>query len=227
MFNGMILFSDNPGDINMAIANHFVVIAMVDDPQKYRPYGIVTLGNLLPPYEAIAAEIDGNKPLSEQIYAQYLNSPNVVNTIGSLLAALVGDKNILLYLPRDESMSFDFIQVFANHMQNMFGIIIGSTAKPSELENNPIKIANIANILYGFDYIPFSMYCEIMPEGCCPSELVCGKMMHSFCYNFKSMQACMEYCMNYIRNEKVQNLYVKKNPEQQPCPVFRVGNGQG
>ena len=40
-----------------------------------------------------------SKALAEQIYAQYLNSPNVVNTIGSLLAALVGDKNILLYLP--------------------------------------------------------------------------------------------------------------------------------
>jgi len=217
---GSILFSDSIDDVKDAIANHFQIVALVDDQQKYQQYGFVTMGVLLPPEQSIFAEIENRYEEAEQLYLEYLNT-TVIEQITALLAALLSGKNLMLYLPMDESMNFKFIQVFSRFFQSMFGITIGSTAVDSSMTNDPVTMQNIANVLYSFNFIPFELYCSLMPIGGSPSEAVCAKMLQSINYNFNNMNECVAYCIQYIANEKEQQR-LKDEGNTMINPVFRV-----
>ena len=221
---GTILFSDSAEEVKNAMANHFSIIALVDDPRGYQEYGIVTLGVLLPPADAICAEIDGNYELAERMYYDYLNT-QCSQVLGMILAALYAGKNLMLFLPPDESMNFKFINIFAQYFASTFGITIGSSAAPTMMASDPRTMANIANVLYSYDFIPFDHFCNLMPMGGFPSEIACAKMMQSLNYNFPGgMEQCVQYCAQYIANEKQQLLARQQNPTQLFAPVFRVNN---
>ena len=201
---GNIIFSDSMEDVQWAMANHYKVIALVDDPTPYRQFSdIVPLSNLLPPTAAITSEIDGDKVTAEAIYRQYLNTKDPMESIGVVLLALMAGINVMIYLPIDESMAFNFIQIFAQYFAEQFGINIGSMAVPATMIGDPQHMACIANLLYSFDYIPFSQYCMMMPAWVPPAPVVIDKMMKAMCYNFPGgMDECVKFCMTYIANSK-------------------------
>lgn len=219
---GSILFTDSIDEVKNFIANQFTVVAMVDNQRQYQQLGFVTMGALLPPESAIFAEIDGNYPAAQAIYKQYLSSAGL-EYIACLLAAMYAGKNIAIYLPADESMNFNFAQVFAQYWAENFGITIGSSAVDSSMELiNPEYMANIANLLYGFGMIPFQLYCSLVPPNTPPSEMVVGKLMQSLNYNFPTMELAVKFCMQYIGNEKYQQSLVDSGEQVNASPVFRV-----
>ena len=222
---GSILFSDSQADLKDAIAGGFTIVALVEDQAKYQGFGFVTLGILLPPPEAISAEIDQRYDEAAAIYISYLNTPERLSVLAMLLTALYSGKKLLIYLPRDESMNFQFIQVFAQFFANYFGITIGSSAVDSNMSMEPACMANIANVMYSFDCIPFNVYCDLMPMGAPPSEMVVSKMMQQLGtngYQFQSMEQCIAYCAQYIMDEKRQISARNQDPSQLFNPVFRV-----
>lgn len=218
---GNIIFTDSAEDLQWAIANHYKVIAMVDDPTPYRQFAdVVPLSNLLPPTAAITAEIDGDKTTAEIIYRQYLNTREPMESIGVVLLALLAGINVMIYLPMEESMAFNFIQVFAQYFTEQFGINIGSMAVPATMIGAPNHMACIANLLYAFEYIPFSQYCLMMPAWMPPSQVVVQKMMQAMCYNFPGgMEECLQFCMTYIANTK-NNLQSATQGNQKQSALF-------
>ena len=116
-------------------------------------------------------------------------------------------------------------QVFAQFFANYFGITIGSSAVDSNMSMDPACMTNIANVMYSFDCIPFNVYCELMPMGSPPSEMVVSKMMQYLGtngYQFQNMEQCVAYCTQYIMDEKRQISARNQDPSQLFNPVFRV-----
>lgn len=219
---GSIIFTDSIDEVKNLIASQFTIVAMVDDQRRYQQLGFVTMGALLPPESAIFAEIDQNYPMAQSIYEQYLSGPGL-EYIAALIAALYAGKKLALYLPADESMNFGFIQVFAQFWAKNFGITIGSSAVDSSMDIvNPEFMANIANMLYGFNMIPFQVYCNLVPANAIPNEIVVGKIMRSLNYSFPSMEIAVQFCSQYINNEKYQQSLIESGKQQNASPVFRV-----
>jgi len=212
--NGKLYISSDFGDVRNVIANGTTVVALVDDAEKYRYINCVIMGNLLPPYESLSAEIDGDTQTSAAIYYSYLMSK--INVIANILAALNMGKNILLFVPEEESMNFGFVNVLISFFLNVFGIKIQCRFNDYyEISNEPIFVARRADALFVNELIQFDVYCAMMPQGVLPSEEACGRMMRSINYNFSTMGECVNYCNQYIESVRQQKAGVF-------TPVFRV-----
>jgi hypothetical protein len=212
---GNIFISNSIDDVRSAIASGVTVVALVDDADKYRYINCVIMGNLLPPYEALSAEIDGNIDIANNIYYAYLGSPDKIAAIANILAAMNMGKSILIYVPEEESMHFGFIKVFMAFFDNVFGICIGTAKTECIISQRVEHMARRADVLYINGLIPFDQYCLLLPPGVMPSEIACGMMMRELNYRFNSMQECIGYCSQYISAVRQQLTSDKI------CPAFR------
>jgi len=214
MSYGKLYISSDFNDVHNTIANGATVVALVDDAEKYRYINCVIMGNLLPPYESLSAEIDGDTQTAAAIYYSYLMSK--INVIANILAALNMNKNILLFVPEEESMNFGFVSVLLSFFLNVFGITISvNMQSPCLISNEPIFVARRADALFINELIPFDAYCAMMPRNVLPSEDACGMMMRSINYRFNNMLECVNYCNQYIEAVRQQKIGTFS-------PVFRV-----
>jgi len=198
MLNKNCLFISNDfNDVRGAIANGITVVALVDNADDYRFLNCVIMGVLLPPYESLSAEIDGNKPLAAQIYYQFLFSK--LDIFANLLAAIYRGKRLLLFVPEDESMNFGFVNVLISFFAQTFGITPGIPGTSECIVNDgDIFSANIADTMFVNGLINIQEYCILMPASIPPSENACGRLMQFMNYRFDSMQQCVQYCTQYI-----------------------------
>jgi hypothetical protein len=215
MLTGKIFITSDFSDVRNAIANGATIVALVDEPEKYRYINCVIMGNLLPPYESLSAEIDGSPDVAANIYYSYLMSK--IPVIANILAAMNMNKNIVLFVPEEESMHFGFVRVLLSFFLNVFGITISTSLNiSSNINDDPVFIARRADALFVNNLIPFEEYCLMMPLTIAPSENACAKIMHSINYRFNSMPECISYCGQYIAAIQQQQKQVLFSP------VFRV-----
>lgn len=201
-----------------AIASGTVVVAMVDNVEEYKYINCVIMGNLLPPYESLSAEIDGQPEVAAGIYYNYLMSPEKLMALSTILAALYRGKNILIFTPEEESMHFGFVGVFRKFFADRFGIIIGMGNEQCQYFPNPEYSAARADLLFLNNLIQFQEYCMLMPPNLPPSQMACGKIMQSLNYRFNNMQECINYCHQYLEATR-QDLVKNRGMF---TPVFRV-----
>lgn len=199
---GQIYISNSISDISQGIANNYTIIALVDNGDEYRYISCVVMGNLLPPYESLSAEIDGDMQAAAQIYYQYLIGK--IPVISNIIAAMYKGKNILLFVPPDESMNFNFVNVFMMFFAEVFGIGIGTGQSQCTISDTPQYEAMRADTLFINSHIDFETYCSLMPSGSMPSEYACNKIMQMSNYRFTTIQECATYCFQYINSMKRQ-----------------------
>lgn len=173
------------------------------------------MGNLLPPYESLSADIDGDHQNAAAIYYSYLMSPEKIRVIANILAAMKMGKSILLFVPEDESMNFGFVTVLNTFFANFFGICIGMGTTPYAMSMEPVFVARRADAMFINDLMTFQEYCVMMPPNIPASENACGKIMQSINYRFNSMPECVNYCNQYIDAMRQQSTGTF-------TPVFRV-----
>lgn len=223
---GKLFYSHDSQDIRIAIASHIPVMVLTDDNiAQYRSLGCFILSMLLPPYESLSYEIDGNYEAAAKSYYDYLWQPQSLHCFGELFTALYSGKSILLFVPSDEAINLKFPEILIGFLSYNFGIITGDIKNPNSANiifDNPQTIAMMANIMYGNDYIPFEKYCELMPaiNGITPSEQVIAKIMKKFYYNFNTPDECVNFCMGIILNCKQQMLTAIDPNKVRPC--YRV-----
>lgn len=112
-------------------------------PQDY----FITYSNLLPPYEALDAEIDGNMELYNQIYFTHLTQNEYCfQAFATILVALFKGVNVTLYIENGNSLAH--AQFLLNYMQRTFGIICGT--QQNMFAFDPNYSAQTAIILYSF-----------------------------------------------------------------------------
>lgn len=189
---GVGYFASNADEYFMVLNNPNFSLGIIDDnPEKYKirnqfglsvmpRKGVVMLSSLLPPPEAITAYLEGRYDIGANIYGNFLNNDNTCqNIISVLLKLFYTGRNIVLFVPRDESTSLNFIPVLGDYLYNLFGVRIGDIRNlQSAFTNpNPSQMANMLNCMYLYDNISFTDYCMHYPDHIAMNEAVSNKIL--------------------------------------------------
>ena len=153
------------------------VIYIADEPGvKFNSHpAITTAGILLPPIDAIQAELDGNLAVAETIYSQYLLNTEANIYINILLAAAIQQVPVGIMFGRDE-LNMQFPKMLIDFLYRNYGMVIGVANKLSpyiEVEYMPIVLA----ILYMADMIDYKTFMEKHPPLPIMGNMVLSKMV--------------------------------------------------
>jgi hypothetical protein len=226
---GKLFYSHDFQDIRIAMASHIPVMVLADDNiAQYKSLGCFIMSMLLPPYESLSLEIDGNLDAAAKSYYDYLFQPQASMCLGEIITALYVGKSVMLFVPPDEATNLKFPEILINFMSYNFGIIIGDIKNPDSAVvtfTNPQAVGNMANIMFEHDYIPFERYCEFIPNNIIPTQQVIAKIMQKFYYNFNTPEECIDFCMGIILNCKQQLQSQQSGNQNQVRAVYRVQKG--
>lgn len=139
------------------------VICIAEEPNSrfITHPAIVTAGALLPPFEAIQAELDGNMLESEALYTQYLQSAEADPYIITLVAAAIKQVPIGIMFGRDES-NFQFPKTFINFMYKVYGLVFGLTNRIQPYVEEAFIPLDLAR-LYSMNMIDYQTFMERHP----------------------------------------------------------------
>lgn len=116
-------------DIGLAMqAMHGSKVLYIGELNPNIPQGLIECSVLLPPYEAVSAEIDGEMNAFEAIYGSYLTfSEACFGMFTTILVALNRGVNITMYVENGSELShFNYL---LRYFENTFGIIIGTAQR--------------------------------------------------------------------------------------------------
>jgi len=137
-------------DINFALECSYrqgCKVIYIGELNMNLPKSFVSFGALLPPYDALNAEIDGDKQAYAYIYENYLSSNQVVYEIfASIIVALYSGVNMLIYVEEGDELSH--LNFLLEYMQVKFGITVGTDVTP--FMYNPMYDSFISMILYTY-----------------------------------------------------------------------------
>lgn len=139
------------------------VIYIVEEPaMRFKTHpAIITAGALLPPMEAIEAELNGNLFESNAIYERYLASEEANMYISILIAASIKQIPIGIMFGKDE-LNMQFPKMFIDFMFKAYGLVIGVNGKihPYIMEEAlPFDLA----MLYNMNIIDYPTFMEKHP----------------------------------------------------------------
>ena len=139
-------------DINYAMQfryNNNVKILYIGEAIKSNdlPQGFIPFSILLPPFEALQAEIDNNMQLYERIYTQHLLSKDCVDAFATIVTVIWAGKDVVLLVENGQVLQ---------HMSFLIRFfIINLGLIPATPENrfsfDPAYAPIIALLLYGFN----------------------------------------------------------------------------
>ena len=117
---------------------------------------------LLPPYEAVEAELDGNLDIAQYKYSEYLSYMEPADYISVLLAAAVQGLQVGLYFG-PELRDMKFPMMFIDFLYNQKGLVVGyKNVQPMILDNYlPIVLSE----LFGRGLINVEGFMTMMPTG--------------------------------------------------------------
>lgn len=137
-------------DINFALEcnyKHGYKVIYVGELNMNLPKTFISFGALLPPYDALNAEIDGDIASYAYIYESYLNNSQVAYEIfASIIVALYSGVNMLIYVEEGDNLSH--LNFLIEYLQVKFGITVGTDVSPYMY--NPMYDSFISMILYTY-----------------------------------------------------------------------------
>lgn len=175
------------------------VVYIVDEPHPmYRSHpSIITAGALLPPIEAIEAELDGRIMHAISLYEEYLLREETDIFISIIIAAAVKRIPIGIMFGKDE-LNMQFPKMFMDFIYRHYGLVLGIAGKINpyiEEERIPIDLAK----LYCMNIIDYPTFMEKHPNlpicGFCYPKLIAEinpavkeKTMESYVRYFEDIQ---------------------------------------
>lgn len=199
MLSGTIYITS---DIQMAMTlgndPAYSVVGLVDHRDALQGINGIVCGDLLPSYEAISAELDGNLPASAAIYFNNLNEK--MSTLSLIIFSMYKGKNIILFLPEDESMNLNFANVFIQFFLQAFGIVIGTPNVPFGYNSNYDYILLTYFYLYG--YLSMDEFIVLSPAGYPVLQGAVDKFCMDLNVKFSNPQEAIVYIDKYIANCK-------------------------
>lgn len=222
---GKTFYSTDINELMAAKSMGIKTIVIDDDAPEFKRLGCVVLSILLPPFEAIDAELNGNIPASVSIYTQYLTSDIVcTQAFGAICTALYKGKDILFFISPDQAKNLNYGTILMNFMHDVFGITAGSLMYPeSGILNNQIEnIINRFSVMYLMGFIPFELFCMEFPINANPNIDCCYKMISDLQLNpnqFNSQNDMIMFCKRYM-NQSIHAFENSKKNKLNPCPIF-------
>lgn len=155
---GDIRIVTDESQVNNAIYAGFKVIALTE---SHNFGGVVLNGTtLLPPYEALMAEMDNNIVQFQQIYALHLAKKENDMFICAIIRALMEGINIVLYIPKDEA-ELMFSKVLVQYINDIYGITILPEACMYNEQYDSILITK----LYVYELLTKDQFFILYPAG--------------------------------------------------------------
>lgn len=156
------------------------------------PFGnaiqVVEASVLMPPYQAMLAQVDGDMNRFKIEYVNYLMSTDAVRALLAIIGkALLQGVNITLFVPKDEAQLF--IDILLEFMVGAFGIVVGTQNRPFALLGNASVFINQS--CYICDVITLSEFLAEVPRDLKLFESIAHKV---------GMDYDLFYDLNYIVN---------------------------
>lgn len=165
MLTGKLYFANTVGQAcNLEALGFKVIYAGEGSPI---PPSFIRLPILLPPIDAVDADVNDNIGLFENIYFNHLAyNEAVLDTIATIIVALYHNTNLVIYM---EGEGLRHIPFFRNFMVTYYGIAIGD--ENIAFSYNPAFNTVIGNILYSYmdGFISYPQFISIL--SCDPNYL--------------------------------------------------------
>ena len=148
-------------DMNLCLANlnSCKTIVVADEPDQYNIPGKIGGSLLVPPYEALAAFVEGDEERFRYEYLNYLSTNITVNRFTNIiLQALIAGTNIIILLDR-EGPKFDIL--LKDYFMMTFGILLGDESNQFTFDLNYIPV--ILNRLYSDEDINVNYFLQLYP----------------------------------------------------------------
>ena len=169
-------------------------VLFIGELNNQLPPNFIEYSILLPPVEALEAEINGNIEVYYNIYSQYLTyTPYCQEAIATILAAISRGINVIFYIEEGDNLSHK--KFLMDYFMNMYGILLGSetTKFCYDIRFEPI----INTILYtwlGDAILPLQVLVDSIPNA------------------MELKNICIRYGINpFERIAETNNLYMKED----------------
>lgn len=140
------------------------IIYIVEEPStKFSTHpAIITAGALLPPFEAIHADLDGDIIRSSAIYEQYLNTQEADIYVSIIIAAAIRQIPIGIMFGRDE-LNMQFPKMLIDFLYRYYGLVLGIRNKIQPYIEEQFLPVNLAK-LYNMNLIDYQTFMEKHPS---------------------------------------------------------------
>ena len=128
ILTGRIDITDNLDFVKEVVFSRPIntTVINLDEDLKLESDNVLGGGPLLPPPEAIMAEIDGDEPAYDIIYNMYYDNDHfIIHYVSAIINYLYRGNNLLLYYPDLNPTESMTIPKFLNLFWNRYGIGIG------------------------------------------------------------------------------------------------------
>lgn len=160
--NGNIFITANPNDIYDAMYSgiQYRVVKMSEDI-NLNLNNIITVGGtiLLPPYNIISAELDGED--TRKLYSDHLMSKDCESYICTIIKAIKRGVNIIILIDQD-MLQFTFINTLIYYIYYISGIMI--YVGPSLCSFDNTKTGLLLSKLYFHSLIDYNEYMTEYPK---------------------------------------------------------------
>ena len=178
LINGCLAMTQDINIVNNTLCSGGKVLLLSEQPNPaiMQSPNLIPATILLPSYECVAAELDGELEIAGAIYSEYLASKEPDMFICAIITALLDPAtNILLYVGQDE-LNMSFINILIGYLMNEYGIIIGSSI--DQFSYNIAYDAVILSKLYLYELINYEFLFTMYPAQVNIPEYIVPKLVH-------------------------------------------------
>lgn len=199
MINGQLAACDNLELVRVILSepNSNAKVIFVGDPVGFeniiRYYDMIVGSIIMPNYQAMEADVNGDLQEFTNLYYQYLSTSQApVQFFATILAALVRGKNIVLYFPA-EARGLRYPMALLNYITNTFGIYTRNGEVPFnyDMRYNPANAA----LLYQYNLISPGEY--IAYSGA-KYTMMLDKLSADYNFKYTNPQQIIQYLNAYL-----------------------------
>lgn len=186
-------------------AANYLIVSLSESDEIVARYSATKATILLPPYEAVCAEMDNNVEAYYYNYYNHLSDYSASSFIASILKVLKNNLNVCLYIPED-SRTLTFNKALPEYFANNFGIIVNVDQpviyiyqNPQVYNQNPNLYMNILCTLYMYTDMTIDDLFIHYPQGLPIAESILPKLIQE--YNAPLLGDASQYT-NYFFQQK-------------------------
>lgn len=165
MLIGQLLITIDIDLVNDTLTNGVGKVLVLSENQDNKTIfsspNVIPASILLPPYESVMADLDGNTEMANIEYINYLCRKEPDMFICAILAALLKGINILIYIGKDEA-EMPFVSSLIRLLYDQYGITIGT--EHHQFMYNKAYDAVIDSKLYLYELITYQDFFILYPE---------------------------------------------------------------
>lgn len=185
------IYSQNPS---------VVVINLDEDNQQLKNCGQQVLGGteLLPPVEAVYAEIDGDEQSYDYIYSMHFQDQFVIEYVTAIIAALRMGKSFLLYYPTLNPSETKTVPKLIDQFWKNFGIGIGILGVCNGQYDTRPQMSDLwAQMLYTARIIPANEFLSLFTLGAPLSTPIMSLLLDDLKPVASDFQEGIDFVMRY------------------------------